>query len=226
MTDGRLIVATRNRGKVAEFRQMFESLGGVRVEGLTALRDDDGFEPEETGRTFRDNACLKAAAYARHCGCLALADDSGLCVDALGGAPGVHSARFAEQHDAGRGDAANNALLLRRLRTVPEARRTARFVCVLALADAAGRILYTSEGVVEGRVLPEPRGEGGFGYDPLFFHPPSGRATAELPPAEKHAISHRGQATRRLHALLDRHGLPQAGGAESNRHDASAFPSR
>ncbi len=189
---------------------MLTQLGGFGVIGLADLPGDDGFEPEETGRTFRDNACLKASAYARRYGCLALADDSGLCVDALGGRPGVHSARFAEMHRAGSGDADNNALLLRLLNDTPPDRRTARFVCVLALADADGRVLFTSEGSVEGRILDTPRGDNGFGYDPLFFHPPSGRATAELSPDEKHAISHRGEATRRLKALLAQHHLPPA----------------
>ena len=208
MPDRRLIIASRNGGKVAEFRQMFDALGGVKTIGLADLPKDDGFEPDETGRTFRDNACLKASAYARRHGCLALADDSGLCVDALGGRPGVHSARFAQLDGAGSGDADNNRLLLRLLDRTPEAARTARFACVLALADADGRVLFTSEGSVEGRILREPRGDNGFGYDPLFFHPPSDRTTAELSPAEKHAVSHRGKATRRLQALLDQHGLP------------------
>ena len=202
-----LLIATRNPGKIAELRQMFEGLRAARFQ-VRGLDEDGGdFEPEETGRTFRANACLKASAYARHAGAWALADDSGLAVDALGGAPGVHSARYAEMNDAGRGDAANNAFLLERLTDVPDERRTARFICVLALADPAGRVLYTAEGSVEGRVLREPRGENGFGYDPLFLVPGLSRTTAQLPPEEKHAISHRGIALRRMHDLIERWGL-------------------
>ena len=203
-----LLIATRNRGKAAEFRQMLEAAG----EGGFVYHDLGdvavGFEPAETARTFRGNACLKASAYARHLGSWALADDSGLVVDALDGAPGVYSARFAEIHDAGRGDAANNAHLLRLMKDVPDERRRARFVCVLALAEPAGRILYTAEGSVEGRLLREPRGENGFGYDPLFLIPALSRTTAELPPDQKHAISHRGAALRRLQGLIQRWGLP------------------
>ena len=197
-----LLVATRNRGKVAEFAEM---LGGaaVRVESLADVATE--LDPEETGRTFRANACLKASAYARETGRWTLADDSGLSVDALGGRPGVYSARFAAMNGAGKGDADNNAHLLRLLDKVPDAQRTARFECVLAVADPAGRIVYTAEGTVEGRILREPRGESGFGYDPLFFVGDAGKTTAEMLPAEKHAVSHRGRALARLRALMSRH---------------------
>jgi XTP/dITP diphosphohydrolase len=203
-----LLIATRNRGKVAEFRQMLDSAGagGFAYHDLRDVAAD--FEPAETARTFRGNACLKASAYARHLGSWALADDSGLVVDALEGAPGVYSARFAEMHGAGRGDAANNAHLLRLMHDVPDERRTAQFVCVLALAEPGGRILYTAEGAIEGRLLRQPRGDNGFGYDPLFLIPALGRTTAELPPEQKHAISHRGAALRRLQGLIERWGLP------------------
>jgi XTP/dITP diphosphohydrolase len=160
--------------------------------------------PEETGHTFRANAILKATAYARATHCWTLADDSGLEVDALDGGPGVHSARWAQLHEAGAGDAANNAMLLQQLRDVPSERRGARFVCVLALSDPAGRIAVTTRATVEGRLLVAAVGANGFGYDPLFFVEALGRTTAELPPAEKHAISHRGQAVRQLAALLGR----------------------
>ena len=195
----KLLVATRNKGKIAEFRQMLAGKG-VSIDDLSS--HDDGFEPEETGRTFRANACLKAAAYATMYGTWAVADDSGLAVDALDGRPGVYSARFAAINGAGAGDAANNAHLLRLMADVPANDRTARFVCVLALSDPQGRIVLTADGVVEGRLLHEARGDNGFGYDPLFFVPTLGRTTAELAPAEKHAISHRGQAMRRLHAVM------------------------
>jgi XTP/dITP diphosphohydrolase len=201
----KLLIATRNAGKVAEFREIFDETG-LEIVGLDDADVPGDFEPEETGRTFRDNACLKATAYARKAGTFALADDSGLAVDALDGQPGVVSARFASLHGAGVGDEANNAYLLRRLAGVLPARRTARFVCLLALADPQGRVLHTAYGRVEGTILHEPRGEGGFGYDPLFLHE-SGRTTAEMTPAEKHAVSHRGQASSRLRGLLDRHGI-------------------
>lgn len=168
---------------------------------------------EETGRTFLANACLKAAGYARQFDTWALADDSGLEVDALDGAPGVSSARWAKLHGAGEGDAANNLLLLRQMEAVPDDRRTGRFVCVLALADPAGRIILTARDTVEGRVLRSPRGSNGFGYDPLFFVDALGRTTAELTAAEKHAISHRGKALRRMRELMGRTGLAPAGGA-------------
>ncbi len=176
--------------------------------GPLAWRTLDDYPPgpevEETGRTFRANACLKATAYARRHGTWTLADDSGLEVDALGGSPGVLSARWAQHNGTGKGDADNNATLLRQLSDVPDERRTARFVCVLALADPAGRIVLTVRDTVDGRILHAPRGTNGFGYDPLFLVECLGRTTAELSPAEKHGISHRGKALRRLAALIER----------------------
>src|SRR5258706_12724366 len=157
---------------------------------------------EETGHTFRGNACLKVTYYARHFNSYAVADDSGLEVDALDGSPGVHSARWAEMNGAGKGDADNNALLLRQLEPVPDEKRTARFVCVLALADPSGRILLTARDTVEGRVIRAARGANGFGYDPLFLIDAMGKTTAELAPNEKHAISHRGKALRHLRGLM------------------------
>src|SRR5437762_6383805 len=166
-----------------------------------------GFMPvDETGRTFLANACLKAEGYANQFRTWALADDSGLEMDALQGAPGVHSARWAEMNGTGRGDADNNRTLLRQLETMPDERRTGRFVCVLALADPAGRIILTARDSVEGRILRAPRGSGGFGYDPLFYVESLGRTTAELSPGQKHEISHRGKALRRLKSLMERAG--------------------
>ncbi len=196
----RLLIATTNPGKVREFRQMLAG-DRIRFDDLTAHRNLAA--PEETGATFRANACLKAAHYATLLNCHAVADDSGLEVDALDGRPGVHSARWAELHNAGRGDADNNALLLRQLADVPDTRRTARFVCVLALSDPAGRILFTARDTVEGRIIHAPRGDNGFGYDPLFLVEDLGLTTAQLPPEHKHRISHRGKALRRLRALID-----------------------
>jgi XTP/dITP diphosphohydrolase len=200
----RLLIATSNPGKVREFREM---LGGAGFE-FGDLSDHPNFVPvEETGATFLENASLKAGGYAHQFKTWALADDSGLEVDALDGKPGVHSARWAELNDAGRGDADNNALLLRQLEKVPDERRSARFVCVLALADPDGRIILTARDTVEGRILRSPRGDNGFGYDPLFFIDATGQTTAELSPAQKHAISHRGKALRRMRALMERAGL-------------------
>jgi XTP/dITP diphosphohydrolase len=197
-----LLIATANQSKVREFRQMLGE-SGIRWSELTA----DGFDVDETGKTFRANACLKASAYARHYHRWALADDSGLEVDALGHAPGVLSARWATMHNAGSGDADNNRLLLDQLASVPDDRRTARFVCVLALSDPSGNIALTARDFVAGRIIHEPRGTNGFGYDPLFFIDAKGRTTAELPSDEKHAISHRGKALRAMKELMRESGL-------------------
>jgi XTP/dITP diphosphohydrolase len=200
----RVLIATGNAGKVREFREM---LASGQLE-FTDLSSHPRYEPmEETGRTFRANACIKASGYARQFKTWTLADDSGLEVDALGGSPGVLSARWADVNGAGRGDADNNALLLRQLEHVEEERRTARFVCVLALADPEGRVILTARDAVEGRILRKPRGANGFGYDPLFLIPELRRTTAELPPDQKHKISHRGKALRRMRALMSRAGL-------------------
>jgi XTP/dITP diphosphohydrolase len=194
-----LLIATTNAGKAREFRQM---LGEDRFNWIDPT-SAGAVEVEETGRTFRDNACLKAAAYAIHFKKWTIADDSGLEVFALDNQPGIFSARFAAMNNAGEGDAANNALLLDHLRNVPDDQRGARFVCALALADPAGRIALTTYGEVTGRLLHAPRGSNGFGYDPLFYVDQLGKTTAELTPDEKHRISHRGQALRRLKDLID-----------------------
>jgi XTP/dITP diphosphohydrolase len=160
--------------------------------------------PEETGDSYAANALLKARAAARHTGLLALGDDSGLEVDAIGGAPGLRSARFG---GPGLDDAGRCARLLAALDGVPEERRGARFRCVIALVDSAGseRIV---EGVAEGVILTAPRGQGGFGYDPLFYYPPLGRTFAELTEAEKARVSHRGRAVQAVRRLLRACGCP------------------
>jgi XTP/dITP diphosphohydrolase len=196
----KLLIATSNKGKIREFREM---LGDDRYEWSDLSEHRDIAPAEETGDTFLANACIKATCYAQALGLWALADDSGLEVDALGGKPGVYSARWAELNNAGKGDADNNALLLRQLDAVAEAQRTGRFVCVLALADPQGRVILTARDTVEGRILRAPRGTNGFGYDPLFYFDEFGCTTAELPPERKHAISHRGKALRRLRQLMD-----------------------
>ena len=194
-----LLIATTNKGKIKEFREI---LGADRFVWTDLSQRTGILEPEETGRTFRANACLKASHYAKQLKMAALADDSGLEVDALHGSPGVVSARWAAIHDAGSGDFANNSLLLKQLEKVPDEKRTARFVCVLALSDANGNILLTARDTVEGRIIHSPRGENGFGYDPLFLVDEMKRTTAELLPAEKHQISHRGKALARLRQLM------------------------
>jgi XTP/dITP diphosphohydrolase len=185
--------ATGNPGKLREFRMAAEE-AGIRVEtvpGLAAIRPCD-----ETGDTFEANAILKAEYYGALVPGLLFADDSGLEVDALGGAPGVYSARFAGPDAT---DEANNRLLLDKLRGFDE--RRARFVCMIALADG-GRVVETFRGTVEGEILDEARGPNGFGYDPLFFYPPFGCSFGEVPPERKLTVSHRGAALRALFQCL------------------------
>lgn len=185
----RLVLATRNEGKVREIREV---LSGLDVELLTL---SDLPEVHEDGATFSENAKKKALKVAELTGLPALADDSGLEVDALGGSPGVRSARFAGDDDA------NNRKLLELLKGVPPERRTARFRCVLALAFPDGRA-YTVEGTCEGRIAEEPAGEGGFGYDPIFLVPERGLTFAQMTREEKNSISHRGRALRKLREVL------------------------
>ena len=196
----KLVIATANAGKAKEFREM---LGAERFEWSDLSSHREIAIAEETGKTFRANACLKASYYAKKLDSWALADDSGLVVDALDGLPGVLSARWAETNGTGKGDADNNATLLKQLADVPDEKRTARFVCVLALADRDGRIVLTTQDSVEGTIIHAPRGSNGFGYDPLFFFTQFNKTTAELSPEQKHAISHRGKALRRMKSLLE-----------------------
>jgi XTP/dITP diphosphohydrolase len=166
---------------------------------LALLADMPGASlPEETGATYAENALLKARAAMRATGATALADDSGIEVDALDGAPGLHSARWGgpDLDDAGR-----NALLLARLRGVPPERRTARYRCVIALVEPDGRERVV-EGTVQGRITEAARGAGGFGYDPLFFYPPFGCTFGEVSAERKHRVSHRGVAARAARSLL------------------------
>jgi len=181
-----LVLASHNAGKLKELQAM---LGiAVRVRSLAEFSE---VEPEETGLSFVENAILKARNAARVSGLPALADDSGLAVDALGGAPGIYSARYAD----GQGDAANNAKLLEVLRDVPDEQRGAQFVCCLALLRHADDPLPTlCEGLWHGRILHAAQGERGFGYDPLFWVPERDCSSAELPPAEKNQLSHRARA--------------------------------
>lgn len=187
----RVLLATRNPGKLRELREITAD-SSLDWQGLDEFPDVP--EAVEDGETFADNARRKARHYANHTGCLTLADDSGLEVDALGGAPGVHSARYA---GLPRSDDANNRKLLAELADMPPERRTARFRCAMAFARA-GEILCEAEGAVEGEIGFDPQGTNGFGYDPLFRIPRLDRTVAELPSDEKHRLSHRGQALRAI----------------------------
>lgn len=193
------VLATGNRSKLVELERILEGLD-VELLPMTEL----GLEsPVEDGDTFEANALIKARTACRATGMPTLADDSGLEVDALGGAPGVHSARYAgEETD----DNANNRKLVEELAAIPEEERTGRFVCVAALVAPDGRE-WTERGVMEGRIVDEPRGQGGFGYDPHFVAAGETRTNAELAPADKDARSHRGAAfraiRRRVEALLE-----------------------
>jgi XTP/dITP diphosphohydrolase len=201
-----LVIASGNAGKVREFAALLADLG------LEVRPQPEGLEVEETGATFAENARLKAVAVARATGCWALADDSGLSVDALGGAPGVHSARYADN------DAARIARLLDEL-AAAETRndeadaRSARFSAALALADPGGAVVLEVEGHCPGTILEAPRGEGGFGYDPVFFVPEAGLSFAEMPRSQKATLGHRGRAFAALRPQLE--ALLQQGAIEA-----------
>ena len=182
----KIVVGTRNAGKIREIQR---ALADCPFE-IVGLPDDGIPDVEETGVTFQENAILKARQYCQSTGEYCLADDSGLEVDALGGEPGVYSARYAGE---GASDTDNNQKLLKALQQVPPAKRTARFRSVLALAGPDGSLLLT-EGACEGIILADARGTGGFGYDPLFFMPDHEKTLAEMTVEEKNRISHRGNA--------------------------------
>lgn len=188
----KLILASNNAHKLTEIKEI---LGGCFDEILTLREAGIVHETVEDGTTFLENARKKAREIAEISGCCALADDSGLCVDSLGGAPGVYSARFAGEHGD---DAANNALVLEKLRGVEN--RAAHFTCAVVLAYPDGREL-SAEGYFYGQITDAPAGENGFGYDPLFYLPEYGCTSAQLSPEEKNLISHRGNA---LRALLEK----------------------
>jgi len=192
----RLLLATNNPGKAAEYRALLEGCGWE----LVTPRDLGlHLEVEEAGGDYAENARIKAEAFAKASGLLALADDSGIEVDALGGAPGPLSARFGGDDIS---DEQRVALLLERLAGVPPEKRSARFRCLIAVARPEGEVSLF-EGQCEGRIAEEPRGEGGFGYDPVFLLPERGLTLAELPPEEKNAVSHRGRAARQARVLLE-----------------------
>lgn len=188
-----VVLATRNAHKIAEMRDLLSDLP-VHLVGMDAFPDVP--EPEETGSTFAQNAQIKARETALATGHMALADDSGICVDALDGRPGIYSARWA-----GPGSGAPEWIqkTLHELRGVPTEKRTARYVCALAVANSDGEIIAQSEGTFEGTIADAPRGSGGFGYDPIFLvGNGTNHTAAELTPDEKHEMGHRGKAVRAL----------------------------
>ena len=186
----KLILASRNPGKLRELQEL---LSGFGVEVLLESQVGLDLEVEETGTTFEENSLLKARAVMEAAGLAAIADDSGLEVDALNGAPGVYSARYGGLDS----DEARTALLLQRLEAVPDAQRTARFVSVLTACLPDGRVIQ-ARGTCEGRITRAPLGSGGFGYDPVFLVPELGRTFAEMPAEEKNRISHRANALRQF----------------------------
>jgi len=195
MGNRKLLLATFNEGKVKELSKMLSSLP---IE-VISLRDTSCLTPvEETGSTFKENAVLKAEAYAQITGEMALADDSGLEVAYLDGRPGVYSARFAGERAT---DEENNALLLKMLEKALPAERSARFVCVIALSVPGGET-YTVEGTCQGSIVDTPQGENGFGYDPLFLSVEEGKTFAEMDLDAKERVSHRGRALQRMKKLL------------------------
>ena len=194
-----ILVATTNPGKIAELRAMLDA--EVEWVGLSDLPPAP--EVEEDGRTFAENARKKATVYAKATGLWTLSDDSGLVIDALGGQPGVRSARFAgvEGPDRKTVDRRNIEKVLHLLHDVPPAQRTAHFVCHLCMASP-GRVLIEASGTLEGRIIDTPLGDNGFGYDPIFWVPSLGKTVAQLGSEEKNAISHRGNAIRKLKPML------------------------
>jgi XTP/dITP diphosphohydrolase len=193
--NGKLLLATRNPGKMRELQSL---LSGCPFEVTSLAEEEVDLDVEETGASFEENAVIKARAYGTATGLLTLADDSGLEVDALGGAPGVTSARYG---GPGLSDEQRVSLLLENLKDVEWEHRSGRFRCVIALALPTGET-KTVEGAVEGVIQRQPRGQNGFGYDPVFYVPQLGRTTAELSMEEKNRISHRAQAARKAALLL------------------------
>jgi XTP/dITP diphosphohydrolase len=187
-----LVLATKNQGKLVEFRRILEELGAANLDVLGLDSFPEIGDIEETGNTFQENSLLKARTISKITGLAALADDSGICVDALDGAPGIYSARYS-----GKGDVANNQKLLAELIEVPDEKRTAYFICIAAFVRPDG-FEKLSEGRFYGKILHEVRGSGGFGYDPLFEPDGLSCSAAELSAKQKDAISHRGIALRAI----------------------------
>jgi XTP/dITP diphosphohydrolase len=190
-----ILLASQNPGKLAEMRQL---LDGLRFDVLRPADIGIHEAPEETGATFMENARLKARHYARRSGRLAVADDSGIAVDAMGGEPGLYSARFGGE---GASDNDRNRLLLEKLAGVSDEKRTARFICAVSVVRG-DEVLFEAEEKVEGRIAHAPAGPNGFGYDPIFFYPPFGKTFGEVPGPQKDTVSHRGKAFARLRRFL------------------------
>lgn len=191
----KILLATQNEGKAQELREL---LSDEDIEVLSLRDIEDWEEVEETGSTFAENAALKAQAAAEKTGLISMADDSGLEIDALDGAPGVYSARYAGEP---KDDEANIDKVLSLLEDVPDDKRSGRFRCALVVATPEGE-QHTTEGTVEGKILRQRRGNSGFGYDPIFFVPDFGRTMAELSLAQKNKLSHRAQAFRKAVPIL------------------------
>jgi XTP/dITP diphosphohydrolase len=204
----RLVLGSRNKKKLKEMQEL---VAGLPLEVVDVSAYPDAPEVEETAGSFAGNAELKAVTLARRLGVWVVGEDSGLVVPALGGEPGVDSALYAGRHGD---DAANNAKLLAKIAAVPEDQRDAYYVSTAVLADPKGNVVATVEGRCHGRIVSEPRGAGGFGYDPLFLVPQHGKTFGELPPEVKQSMSHRAEAFRRLRSYLEEvaRGHPPVGG--------------
>lgn len=191
----KLLIATTNAHKFREFRELFQ---GLPITCVSLCDLEDYHEVAETGRTFEENAKIKALSYAEQSQALTLAEDSGLCCDALEGAPGVFSARFSGELKS---DDANNQKLLQSLSDVPDEKRTAYYESAIALAEP-NKLIGVVQGQVRGVITRELRGDGGFGYDPLFFYPSYGKTFGEVPAIMKHRVSHRANAAAKVKTLL------------------------
>ncbi len=192
----KIVLATGNKNKIREIKEKFSSLGTLEISSLEELSNIPHIE--ENASTFRGNALIKAAAICSLTGSPAMADDSGIVIDALNGEPGIYSARYGS---IGFSDTERNSLVLSKLEGVPEDKRSARFVCAIALVLPNGEE-YTTEGVCHGIISREPAGEKGFGYDPIFYIPEAERTMAQLTPEEKNSISHRGKALEKIYEVL------------------------
>lgn len=199
----KLIIATNNKNKIIEIRDKFAGVAGLELVPLGSYPDPP--EIAEDGATFRDNAEKKARGIAAFTGYLSLADDSGLEIDALGGRPGVYSARYGGESAT---DEDRNRMVLEEMRGIPPARRAARFVCVIAICGPDGRCVF-AHGECGGVIADEMQGTRGFGYDPIFFLPDRGKTMAELPLEEKNLISHRAKALEKARELLEGMDLPR-----------------
>lgn len=196
----KLLIATRNKGKLKEIQQKFSSIPDISLLSIEDIEKESGPIPDiiEDGTTFTENALKKARELSHLTGYPSMADDSGLVVDALGGEPGVYSARYAGE---GATDAERNALIFEKMKEVPEGKRQARFVCVIALV-IPGKGEYLAEGVCEGEIAQEPRGTHGFGYDPIFYLSEHRKTMAELPIEIKNSLSHRARALEKAAEIL------------------------